>query len=355
MKVSVQEYLWNTAKYPAKPICVVFGEDSFLRSDAVRHIRNQVLAGEDAEFALCPFEGDAATFKEVLAALQTIAMFGGGQRVVRVDDADTFVSKNREELEKYVANPSSQSVLILQVKSFPATTKLYKKLIDSGLLIEAHTLSEKEMPQWVEQWSKLRHKTTCVRAAAEMIVDRIGVEHGLLDQELGKLALMVTDPQKGITVELVEQAVGSLRVREVWDMLELALDGKTAAAVRQLNALMSAGETADGIWGQIASTLRKLAVATKIILDAEGRNSKMPLRSALEKAGVKPGFRDSYIAKMERHLKFLGRHRGARLSEWSLKFDLALKGDSKGNAQYKRLLLEAFLVKLSAATLREWT
>jgi DNA polymerase III delta subunit len=129
-------------------------------------------------------------------------------------------------------------------------------------------------------------------------------------------------------------------------MLDLALDGKTAAAIRQLNALMLAGEDAAKILPQIAYTLRKLAAATELILDAERRKSKLSVRSALEKAGIK-GF---VLEKTEKQLIHLGRHRGAKLSKWLLQLDLDLKGDSRSD---KRLLLETFIVKLSSAKLRE--
>jgi len=340
--VSVIDYLWDTAKYPAAPICVVFGDDAFLRSNAVRHIRDQVLAAEDAEFALSRFEGDDAPFKDVLRELRTTAMFGGDRRVVCVDEADSFVSKYRTELENYVAKPSDQAVLILQLKTFASNTNLYKKLVESGLLIEAKTLPEKEMPRWVVQWSKHHYRAVCDPAAADMIVQRIGVEHGLLDQELAKLALMVTDEKKGITPELVEQAVGSWRSRTAFEMLDLALEGKTAAAVRQLGALILAGENAVGILAQISATLRKLAAATELILDAERRNNKMSVRLALEKVGVKSFF----LNKTEKQLLHLGRHRGAKLPEWLLQLDLDLKGNSRSDP---RLLLEMFIVNLSTA------
>jgi DNA polymerase III delta subunit len=171
------------------------------------------------------------------------------------------------------------------------------------------------------------------------------MEHGLLDQELAKLALMA-DANKGITTELVDQAVGSWRSRTAFEMLDLALEGKTAAAVRQLDALMLAGENAIGILAQISATLRKLAAATELILDAESRQNKMSVRTALEKSGVK-GF---FLGKTEKQLIQLGRHRGAKLSDWLLQLDLDLKGESRSDP---RLLLEMFVVKLANAKLRE--
>ena len=363
--IPVQDYLWDITKYPAKPVCVVYGDDAFLRSSAVRHIRDQVLAAEDAEFSLRQFDGDSVRleFTEVLRELQTTAMFGGGQRVVRVDEADTFVSKYRVKLEEYVEKPSAQAVLLLQLKSFPATTKLFKQLAATGLLIEAKIPAEKDIPKvvpdWVVRWSKHQYQTPCDKAAADMIVERIGVEHGtgLIDQELSKLSLMVTDTKKGITPELVEQAVGSWRTRTVFEMLDLALAGKTVAAVRQLNALVSAGEDPIGILAPISATLRKLAMATEIIVDAERHGRKVTVRAALEKAGIgdksnNAWWKNQLLEKTEKQLSQLGRHRGGKLSDWLLQLDFDLKGNSRSE---KRLLLEMFIIKLSEAKLREAT
>ena len=348
--VSVHDYLWNTAKYPPKPVCVVYGDDAFLRANAVRHIRDQVLAGEDAEFSLTLFEGDDSKleFREVLQELRTVAMFGGSRRVVRVDEADSFVTKNRTKLEEYAAKPSDLSVLILQLKTFPSTTKLYKQLAETGLLIEVNEHSERDMPQWVVQWSKHHHKTPCDLTAAKMIVDRIGLEYGLLDQELAKLALMVTD-KKGITSELVERAVGSWRTRKIYEMLDLALAGNTAAAIRQLDALMAAAadpkKSALGILSYSLLVLRKFVVATELILEAERNQVKLSVRSALEKAGE-----SRYVEKAEKQLLHLGRHRGAKLPHWLLQLERNLTGESRSDP---RVLLETFIVKLSSPMLRE--
>jgi len=350
--VIAHDYLLDPAAHPAKPVCVVYGNDPFLRSTAIRRIRDQVLAGEDAEFSLCHFETGDVSFKNVLKELQTVAMFGGGRRVVRIDDADKFIDKEKEHLENYLAKPSEQSVLVLQLaKSFDARTKFYKNMATLGLVIVADAIPRKDAPQWLVKWSKHQHKTLCNPAAAEIIVERIGAEHGekfkgtnegtcgLLDQELAKLSLMVTDAKKGITVELVEQSVGSWRSRTAFDMLNLALDGKTSEAIKQLNALIWAGETVEGIIAPLLSTLQKLATATELVLDAERRNSKISVRSALEKAGVK-----YYLDETEKRLRTLGRHRGAKLAKWLLQLALDLRGDSGTD---ERVLLERFIVTIS--------
>ena len=59
-----------------------------------------MLSGEDAGFSLTTFAGKEAQLREVLDALATVSLFGGGRRLVIVEDADPFVTQYRAELER---------------------------------------------------------------------------------------------------------------------------------------------------------------------------------------------------------------------------------------------------------------
>lgn len=347
--ISIHEYFWNPGKHPIGNFCVIFGDDAFLKFHAVRLIRDHVLEGEDAEFSLTRFEGASVGLLEVLKEVSTRSMFGGDRRLVLVEDADSFITKYRADLEDYADKPSKNAVLLLVPTVFPSNTKLFKKLVEKGLVIEAKALSEKELPNWIIRWGKHQHQVACDLNAADLLLQRIGPEHGLLDQELAKLSLMV--PTKGdgtkspITPELVEKAVGSWRSQSTFEMLDLALSGQTASAIRQLDRLLLGGENAIAILAQIAYTLRKLAAATRLILDAEKSGKKIGVSQALKQVGVKP----FVLAKTEKQLMSLGRHRGAKLLDWLLQADLDLKGASRSDP---RLILETLIVKIADPRLR---
>ena len=346
------DYLKQPAKHPAEAVCVLFGGDAFLKSHVFKKLRAALLSdddngggnGGDAEFSLTRFDGNQAVFPVVLRELSMMTMFGDGQRVVVVDDADPFISKFRGELEDYAAKPSQASTLILIAGTFPATTRLYKTVETSGFLVDCSPLSESAIPSWLTAWAKTGHKTQCDIAAAELLVDLIGPELGLLDQELAKLALIVPQGQT-LTATLVQENVGSWRTRTTWEMLDLALIGNVPEAVRQLDMLMQAGENPVGILAQIAYSLRRLAAATQLILDAERQGKRISLPTALEQAGVKR----FVIQKSESQLKRLGRHRGDKLLDWLLKADLDLKGDSRISP---RMIIEQLILKISAPQLR---
>ena len=338
------EYLKQPTKFPPKPVCVLFGGDTFLKSQAFRRLRVMLLNEGDAEYSLTRFDGNQAAFPVVLRELSTLTMFGDGQRVVLVEDADTFVTKFRSELEDYAATPSQSSTLILLVSTFPSNTRLYKTVETSGQLIDCSPLGEATIPKWLAGWALTAHQLICDIAAAELLVDLIGTELGLLDQELAKLALVVPKGEK-LTTTLVQDNVGSWRTRTTWEMLDLALAGNVPEAIRQLDMLMQAGENPVGILAQVAYSLRKLAAATQLILDAEKQGKRLQLPTALNQAGVK----QFVIQKSETQLKQLGRHRGAKLLDWLLKADLDFKGDSRIPP---RMIIEQLILKIAAPQLK---
>ncbi len=334
------EYLAQAGKNPPRPVCAVFGDELFLRRQALVKLRETVLGGEEGDFSFTAFAGDNSDFRDVLAELSTVAMFGSGKRLVLVEEADDFVSRFRSQLEDYVSRPSRSGVLVLDIDSLPANTRLYKLIAAEGLLIDCSAPAEARLTKWLVEWAKQRHKIQLSAAAADALVELAGPELGLLDQEIAKLATSIGE-QKRITPEMVGRYVGGWRVRTTWEMLDAALDGKVPEALRQLDRLLASGEQPVGILGQISASLRRFAAATRLVLQAEGAGRRSVLSQALEQAGVKP----FVLQKAERQLRRLGRQRGCQLYEWLLEADLDLKGQS---AMPARLILERLVLRLAA-------
>ncbi len=337
--LSALDFLSAPDRHPARPVCVVFGEETFLRRQLLMRLRGAVLAGGDADFSLAVFEGRSATVADVLEELSTVAMFGGGTRLVVVEDADEFITRYRSELEDYVARPRLTGVLVLEAKSFPSNTRLYKQVAANGLVVECGAPSDARLSKWLDTWARQAHRVELAPGAADMLVDLVGPELGLLDQELAKLAL-TAGPDGKVTAESVRELVGTWRTKTTWDMLDAALAGDVRGAMTQLDRLLLAGENEVPLLAQISATLRRLAAATRLILQAEATGRRTTLAAALEEAGVK-GF---VVRKTEQQLRRIGRQRGGQLYEWLLDADLALKGSS---SLPPRLVLERLIVRLA--------
>src|SRR5687767_7725549 len=95
------ELLRNPGRVPNKPVYAVFGDDAFLRREALESICRMVLEGEDDDLAIARFAGDQATLADVLDEVRTLP-FLSKRRVALVEAADPFVTAHRKELESYV-------------------------------------------------------------------------------------------------------------------------------------------------------------------------------------------------------------------------------------------------------------
>ena len=113
------------------PVYVLHGDEDFLKRQVLTVLRKVVFGSEENEFGLSMQPGDQAEFAAVRSELETVA-FLSPRRLVVIDGADPFVSKYRSVLEKYVAQPAETGILVLDVKSWPSNTRLYKMVPSAG-------------------------------------------------------------------------------------------------------------------------------------------------------------------------------------------------------------------------------
>jgi DNA polymerase III subunit delta len=245
--VDALEFLSHPDKHPPASVCAVFGDDAFLKGEVLTAVRKQLLGGDDGEFGLSVFTGREVQLRDVRDALSSVSLFGDGQRVVIIEDADTFVTEHRPELEDYVAKvagtlrvpsagngtrsvPTTRSVLILDVKTWPSNTRLAKAVAVSGMAIKCDAPSDRQAKSWLTQRAKAVHNARLDAAAADALLELVPPELGILVQEIAKLALVV-GPDRVIDVKLVQENVGGWRTRATWDMIDAAADDVGREAV----------------------------------------------------------------------------------------------------------------------------
>jgi len=339
--LSALDYLAQPEKYPPACVCAVAGDDAYLQSAVVSALRSQTLSADEAEFALTTLAGRDAQFRELLDALATVSLFGDGRRMVIVTEADPFVSEYRQQLEDYVAKPYQNGVLVLEVKTWPANTRLAKAVAAAGLTIECKPPNERQTKTWLTHRAKTEYGVRLDALAADALLALLPPELGILDQELSKLALLI-DKGQAISDQLVRDNVGGWRTRTTWEMIDAAADGRAAVALAQLDRLMSAGEKPHGLLPQMSSSLRRFATAAWRIEAAEKDRSRITLRDALVQAGVPP-FK---LTDAERQLRHIGRARAKELAGWLLAADLAIKSHNSSDDR-ARMELERIIVRLA--------
>jgi len=333
----------------AKPIYVIMGEDVFLRSESILAIERLAFADDPDKMGLTKKSGDTANLADVMDELATQSFFSP-KRMIVLDPADGFVTKHRAELEKYAAKPCPGSVLVLAVKQFPSNTTLYeiavngkvkdqkdkKKIINqvpTALVIDTRAPKSDEMVGWVLGRAAI-HESKIERDAAVLLTELIGPEPGLLDQELEKLAVATHDGKKSLIRRPdVARYVNAGLSDDIWMMTEKATTGKTAEALKDLEALIASGESPVRLVAAMAVSLRRLHHAG--LLRSKGTETSQ----AFSEAGI-ANWKKATDTAFAQHAH-LGPRRVKDLLNLLTQTDLELKGwtELKDHTVMERLLV----------------
>lgn len=336
---------------PGAPALVVLhGDDAFLLWHVMALLRERFCPDEaDRDWAWREFDGAAEIDpRDVFDEAATIPMFASATRAAVVRNADAFVSANREALEKLAASPprAGRGVVILEVRTFPGTTRLAKAAVAHGLVIETSVPAKADLARWLLGWSQSRHGIQVAAATAQRLIERLGADLGQADQALARLAAATPAEarHKPLPPEAIDAIAGTPAERSAWEMIDAAGAGDAREAIMQLDALLAAGENPIGIAAQIGSVLRRLSTAARLLALPAHAGRPVDVEQALREAGVAAW--PKALGQAREALRQLGARRARRLPIWLLDLDRALKGESSRGLR-ARLALERLFCKMA--------
>lgn len=256
------------AKSSARPsVVVIYGEEEFQRSERLREALDALLPPPvDRSLALADYDGEASeelggpTLARVMDDLRTLP-FLAEVRVVLIRSADRFISAARERLEAYAESPARTGVLVLCCRSFPKTTRLYKKLsAGGGQLIECKKLTQRGLRDFALAEAQRLGKRLAPEAA-DQLLDAVGPQQGLIALEIEKLSLYVGE-RKGIESQDVSALIGQTREERIFAVLDSAALGDVRGALEQWQQVLATDAAAPfRAVGGVALVLRRWLAA----------------------------------------------------------------------------------------------
>ena len=330
-------------------LVVVHGDDGFLAGQVLGTLRDRLCPDEaDRAWAWREFAGDQEPDpRDVFDEAATVPLFATATRAAVVRGADAFVTAARERLETLASAPrGGRGLVILEVRSFPGTTRLAKAVAAHGLAIDTAIPPRFNLAAWVRDWAAARHGVPLAAATATRLLERLGGDLGQIDQAIARLAAACGPADRGrpIQPDAVDELAGSPQERTAWGMIDAAAGGDTRRALRELADLLDGGENPIGVAAQTGSVLRRLATAARLLALPADAGRPAGVEQALREAGVAAW--PKALAQAKESLAQLGSRRARRLPVWLLELDAALKGDASRGLR-ARLALERLFCKMA--------
>lgn len=247
----------KTNKIENKNVYAVVGNDRFRKRQTIDAICEQLANNGGSDEKPSRYEGAKTELAIVLDDVRTYSLLGGA-RIVIVEEADTFITRNRANLEKYCAAPVDSGVLIFDCGSLPSNTRLYKAIAKTGQIIKCDPLKGQALQAWMVQHARDAYDKQLDRQAAWRLADLVGQSLGALDAELSKLSIFVGS-RPAITPKDVEELVGRLREEDIFGITDAMASGDTAAALTKWEKVLATDRAAPArAVGGLAWGFRKL-------------------------------------------------------------------------------------------------
>lgn len=194
-----------------KPIYLLHGEEPYFIDLIADYIAENVLSEDEKAFNQSVFYGRDVSVDEVVASAKRFPMMAERQVVILKEAqglGTTNIQSKMAEFESYFKNPQPTTVLVICLKYKKADgrksyTQAAKK---NGVVFESKKLYENKIPDFIQESLRINGYGISYKAAF-MLTEFLGTDLGKINNELGKLQLIVPENTE-ITPEIIEKNIG---------------------------------------------------------------------------------------------------------------------------------------------------
>lgn len=328
-----------------RPVYLIYGGEPFLEQELYRAIRSAVVAPETADFNLNIFDPGPDQVARAISTAQTHPFFAE-RRLVVLRDCPAFSAARKsgadseeegeekaaggdELLLNYLKSPvASTCLVILSSENVDSRKKVTKAAIATGGAVECKPLKEQDAVMWAQARAQSMGKRLS-DGAGRLLLEKLGTDLWMIDQELKKLALYVGEAKEIRTVD-VDAAVGGVAETEVFRLTEAVM---LKQRVRALELL--------------ARTLRQVDHPLQLLAALTSRFRQMLMVKALTARGTSlregPGLAKMHpfaYEKMAGYVRAYSREELVAALARMLETDLAMKSGADPKLALETLVAE---------------
>lgn len=239
-----------------RPVYLLYGGEPFLEEALFREIKAVTVQPETADFNFHAFNPAGDQIPQALAVAQTQPFFAE-RRLVVVRDPSVFSAARKkggadegeeeddkvgsgteEQLLTYLKNPVASTCLVfLCTDNVDSRKKVTKAVIACGGAVECKPFKQDEAVMWAEQRALTVYGKRLGDSAARLLIEKLGPDLRLIDNELQKLTLYVGDA-KAIGTTDVDILVGGVAETEIFRLTEAVMLKDRAKAMNLLERVL---------------------------------------------------------------------------------------------------------------------
>lgn len=263
-----------------RPVYLIYGGEPFLEEELFREIRATIVRPETADFNYNVIGPGNDQVPQALSLAQTQPFFAE-RRLVVVRDCPAFAASRKKQdegeedgekggsgddlLVTYLKNPVASTCLVfINSDSVDSRKKVTKAAIATGGAVECKPLKPDDASMWAQQRAMF-HGKKLNDLAARSLMDKVGTDLRLIDNELQKLALYVGDA-KAITQADVETAVGGVAETEIFRLTEAVMLKERSKALALLSRTLRQVDHPLQILAALTNRFRQI-VQVKALVD----------------------------------------------------------------------------------------
>ena len=269
MELTPERLIAQLPNEPLRPVYLIAGPEPLRVLEAADAVRARARADGIDEREVFDADGRDADWNRLVQSFGAMSLFAS-RRLIEVRMPSAKPGKEGAEVISGFCAQAPQDVVLL-ITGDDWSRQHGGKWSEAVARVGHHAIAWALKPHELTEWVERRLRARGLRAdrdAVERLVER--VEGNLLaaGQEIDKLALL-SDGQP-IDLARMESYVADAARFDIFRLLDAALNGQGAHALRMLHGLRAEGEAVPALMGMLVMELQRIAALARV--NAKGGN-----------------------------------------------------------------------------------
>lgn len=223
--MSAAEIIKDLKARKFKPLYLLQGEESYYIDQVVDYMENHVLSDAEKGFNQTVLYGKDTDMATVLNAAKRYPMMAEYQLIIVKEAQDLKwaketegSSKEAEFVQNYFEKPLPSTILVFAYKyaNFDKRKKIYKAIVNNGIVFQSDLVREYQLAAWVEGFVKEKGYKIDPKAAA-LIAEYLGNDLSKIANEIEKLCLNV-GKETTIQTDHIQKNIGISKDYNVFEL-----------------------------------------------------------------------------------------------------------------------------------------